>query len=181
MRTTAVIALTIVLAGCSGAGAGTGTPVATARCGAPAVPQVQFGSHLLGDSQPPVPYSSTPPTSGWHASGAISIGVGPLTEPQQVSVLESGAVVVTHGSLSVSERAALRDLASGDNGGRVAVAPYDRLPAKVVMLAGWEVLQRCNSVDPEAVAIFVGTYADDEPTVPRLDATPRQSGPEGVT
>lgn len=69
-------------------------------CGPVEEPPRQSGSHLLGDQQPPVAYSSTPPTSGWHASGAFDITVqppdDPLPEPQQVSVLEAGGVVVAY-------------------------------------------------------------------------------------
>lgn len=67
------------------------------------------GSHLLGDRQPPVPYSSTPPTSGWHASGLTPIAVHPLSEPQQVSVLEAGAVVVTYHELPDGELSTLTE------------------------------------------------------------------------
>ena len=60
---------------------------------------MQFGSHLIGDAEPPVPYSSTPPTSGWHASGGFQIVVQPTDQPLresvQVSIEEAGDVVVT--------------------------------------------------------------------------------------
>ena len=171
----AVVGLLVVglLAGCTTARQDAGTPTATARCEEPEVPQLQFGSHLLGDAEPPVPYSSSPPTSGWHAAGAIPIGVGELTEPQQVSVLESGAVVISHGALPAGDRAMLQDLAAGPYDGRVAVTPYDGLPEAEVVLAGWGVLQRCDGLDVDAVEAFVATYADEDPSVPGSDQTPR--------
>ena len=162
-----------LLAGCTAAEQDTGTPTATDRCAEPELPPLQYGSHLLGDTEPPVPYSSSPPTSGWHASGAIPIGVGELTEPQQVSVLESGAVVISHGALPTDDRATLAGLATGPYDGRVAVTPYEDLGPDEVVVAGWGVLQRCDSLDVEAIETFVATYADDEPFVPGSDDTPR--------
>lgn len=110
MRAVVVLLAAVILASC-GVGEDVAVPTATADCDAPEFPQVQFGSHLIGDAEPPVPYSSTPPSSGWHASGALDIGVYPatdaLSEPQQVSVLEAGAVVVTHDGLGEDDTAAL--------------------------------------------------------------------------
>lgn len=172
-----------LLAGCTTEQPNTGTPTATARCEDPELPQLQFGSHLLGDAEPPVPYSSSPPTSGWHASGAIPIGVGELSGPQQVSVLESGAVVISHGALPAGDRATLEELATGPYDGRVAVTPYDDLVEGEVVLAGWGVLQRCDGVDVDAIETFVATYAEEEPFVPGSDETPRtdRGGPGGTS
>ena len=54
------------------------------------------------------------PTSGWHTSGAFSIGIAPtddpLTEPEQVSVLEAGGAVITFGELPVDDVQQLADL-----------------------------------------------------------------------
>jgi hypothetical protein len=172
-----------LLGGCTTAGPDSSTPTATARCDEPELPPLQFGSHLLGDAEPPVPYSSSPPTSGWHASGAIPIGVGELTEPQQVSVLESGAVVISHGALPASDRATLAELATGTYEGRVAVTPYDDLTQDEVVLSGWGVMQRCASLDVDAIDTFIATYADEEPFVPGSDQTPRsdQAGRGGAS
>jgi len=170
------IALVALLAGCSTGEGDVGTPTATARCAEPELPPIQFGSHLLGDTEPPVPYSSSPPTSGWHSSGAIPIGVGELSGPQQVSVLESGAVVITHGRLAATESTDLAALANGRFDGRIAVTPYERLTDGEVVLAGWGVLQRCDGVDVGAVETFVAAYAAEAPTVPGLDDVPRTEG-----
>ena len=178
MRTTLGLRLTGLLvigllAGCTTGEPDTGTPTATARCDEPELPPLQYGSHLLGDAEPPVPYSSSPPTSGWHASGAIPIAVGALTDPQQVSVLESGAVVISHGPLPAGDRTTLEDLATGAYDGRIALTPYDDLQQDEVVLAGWGVLQRCDGLDVDAIETFVATYAEDEPFVPGSDETPR--------
>lgn len=60
-----------------------------------------------------MPDSSTPPTSGWHASGAFEVAVhglgDPLAEPRQVSVLEAGGAVVAYRDLPDRERAHLEE------------------------------------------------------------------------
>ncbi len=71
---------------------------------------------LIGDQGPPVPYSSSPPTSGWHASGAFSIAVhrpgDPLSEPMQVSVLGAGGVVVAYRDLLDEDRVVWRSMSA---------------------------------------------------------------------
>jgi hypothetical protein len=133
-------------------------------------PPIQGGEHLIGDQDPPVPYSSTPPTSGWHASGAFEIAVhgpdDPLPEPKQVSVLEAGAVVVTYHDLSGEEVVALETLAAERFPGRVSVTPYDKLEPGSVALTGWGVLQHCTGLDLDVVAGFIDEYADEQPATP---------------
>ena len=145
--------------------------MATDRCSAPEFPEVQAGLHLIGDRQPPVPYSSTPPTSGWHRSGVAGPGIAtqPLSEPVQVGLLEEGVVVITHGRLPDDQRAALAELAA-EFPAEVAVTPYAPLEPGAVVAAGWGVLQRCDGVDKEALETFVGFYAD--PGQPHRETTP---------
>ena len=131
---------------------------------------IQGGQHLIGEAPPPVPYSSTPPTSGWHASGAFQIAVEPpdepLSEPQQVSILEAGGVVVTYNGLTPDELTSLTELTQNKYTGRAAVTRYDKLEEGHVALAGWGVAQRCEALDLEIVDGFVGAYADEQPAVP---------------
>lgn len=145
-------------------------PGATDVCGPVETPALQGGSHLLGDRPPPVPYASTPPTSGWHASGAFTINVrGPseaLSEPQQVSVLESGGVVASYRDLPEGDRGALEETATMAYPGRVSVTPYDRLEEGEIAFTAWGALQRCDSLDLDALAAFVDTYADPDPATP---------------
>lgn len=110
-----------------------------------------------------MPYSSTPPTSGWHRSGVGGPGVATdvLSEPVQVGLLEEGLVVITHGEIDDAAHAALRDLAR-DHPSSVAVTPYGSLADGQVVAAGWGVLQRCDGVDTEALRRFVDFYADRE-------------------
>jgi hypothetical protein len=136
-----------------------------ASCGRVRRPPLQSGSHLIGDQPAPVPYSSRPPTSGWHASGHVTIGVrgssDALTEPQQVSVLEAGAVVVSHGQLSARDRRRLVRRVQRRHDGRVAVTPYAQLDEGQMAFTSWGVLQRCGGVDLAALDAFVDHFGPD--------------------
>ena len=133
-------------------------------------PPQQSGSHLLGDQKPPVPYSSHPPTSGWHASGHVDVDVrdgdDPLNEPAQVSVLEAGGVVVTYGTVPDAQVARLARRVRERHAGRVAMTPYRRLDDGEVAFTAWGVLQRCEGVDLTALDRFVRRFAADGPIEP---------------
>jgi hypothetical protein len=136
-------------------------------CGPLQFPPPQEGGHLIGDTAPPVPYSSVPPTSGWHASGTVDIAVRPpnrpLTDAEQVAVLEAGAVVVSYRGLPDTERAELEALVARHFPRRVAVTSYKRLEAGQVALTAWGVLQLCDGLDPAAVTAFVAQHAAESP------------------
>ncbi|MBW3602462.1 MAG: DUF3105 domain-containing protein [Actinobacteria bacterium] len=168
-RRAALGLVVVALTACtSSAQPGPRQPSPTAACGPVRRPPVQVFGHLVGDAEPPVPYSSTPPTSGWHASGVPSIAPRPpgrpLSEPEQVSVLEAGGVVVTHRGLAAAGRRALHRLAERRYPGRVAVTAYDELAPGRVVMAGWGALQRCDGVDLGAVAAFADAHADEHPS-----------------
>lgn len=157
---------------CGDGSAGAEAPVATASCAEVELPPVQFGSHLLGDAQPPTPYSSTPASSGWHQSGPPPLGVfdEPLPEPAIVSALEVGAVGILHDGLSSSELQSLTDHVEQQGyGSRTTITPYPDLPEGRLTLVAWGVVQRCTDVDGLALDRFVGAYAADEvlPEEPR--------------
>jgi hypothetical protein len=156
----------VVLAACNGGDLG--GAVASGQCEPVDILAVQGGEHLIGDQDPPVPYNSVPPTSGWHASGAFEIRVfdDPLPEPLQVSVLEVGGAVATYRDLAAEDQRALEELAAGELAGRLAVTPYDKLEPGEVALTAWGTLQRCNALDLQAVRAFVDTYAEESPEVP---------------
>ncbi len=140
---------------------------AVASCGSIRRPPLQSGSHLIGDQAPPVPYSSQPPTSGWHASGHVAVDVrgaaDALTGPQQVSVLEAGGVVVSHGTLPDREARRLARHIRRHHRGRVAVTPYAELGDGRVAFTSWGVLQRCDGVDLEALDAFVERFGPEGP------------------
>jgi hypothetical protein len=165
------MAVVLLAAACAGSDGGRdGRHTATEHCDDVEVIPIQGGDHLIGDQPPPVPYNSTPPTSGWHASGAFTLAVhgpdDPLPQPKQVSVLEAGGVVVTHHGLDDTDRRRLEAHVGERYRGRVAVTPYDRLDPGTVAFTGWGVLQRCDAVDLDALDAFVTTYADDQPATP---------------
>lgn len=168
LRRCAIALLAITVTGCGGAGAeGPPRPEGTAACADIEFPTLQGGLHLIGDREPPVPYSSTPPTSGWHTRGNAEIGVhGPgdtLTEPEQVGILELGGVVVTHGTLPESSRTELAAFVREHYQDRVALTAYDKLADGAVAFTAWGVLQRCSSPDLDALAAFADAYAEPEP------------------
>jgi hypothetical protein len=140
-------------------------PVAAA-CDPVENPPLQAGSHLIGDTEPPVPYSSTPPTSGWHSSGALDVAIhgedDPLTEPEQVSVLEAGGVVITYRDLDAADIDAIEGLVAEGYDGRVAVTPYAELQPGEVAVTAWGTLQRCSGLDLDVVGGFIDDHLGDE-------------------
>lgn len=157
----AAAAAAVVLAGCGSTGADQRAVAASTSCRAEVRPPLQASGHLIGDTPPPVPYSSTPPTSGWHASGGIpppGLYETQLPDPSIVAVLEQGGVVVAYaGSLDADGRAAAD--AAVTELGDVVVTPYalDDGGPPVVMLA-WGVLQRCDEIDVAAVRAFADAH-----------------------
>lgn len=145
----------------TGCGSAAGDPVADGRCEPAEAPEVQGGGHLLAGVAPPVPYSSDPATSGWHAGGggpAPGARTEPLDDPTQVSVLERGGVVLVHDPDLPAERAtALRALADEVDGDVVA-APHARSLSTPVALTAWGVLQRCTDLDAATLAGFVDAH-----------------------
>jgi hypothetical protein len=166
MRTLRPIGLTLaaaaLLVACGGPQPA-GSPSATDRCGDVEFPTLQFGSHLIGDTEPPVPYSSTPPTSGWHVSGAVpqgGVSDAPLSEPQQVSVLEAGGVVISHNGVPDADLAAVEALVEADFADRAVLTPYDRIDDGTIAITSWGAVQRCDGVDLDAVAAYVLAYGE---------------------
>jgi hypothetical protein len=151
----ALAACLLLLAGCTGGGGPT-----LAGCDPLEQPQLQEGSHLLGDQAPPVPYSSSPPTSGWHSSGRpLDPGtyVDEISGPQLVRVLEQGGIVLAHDpDLPPDVLDTLQRLPSEVDG--LVVTPWGDARAPVTLTA-WGVLQRCDTVTAGDVAAFRDAHA----------------------
>ena len=121
----------------------------------------QSGSHLIGSAQPPQPYNSVPPTSGWHTTGVeIAVHDVPLKESEQVSVLEVGGIVVSHGRLQPKDLARLHDRVERKHDGVVAVTPYRKLKPRVVAFTAWTISQECVGLDLKALDAFVREHAE---------------------
>lgn len=152
-----LVACLLALAGCASGG-----EPELAGCDPVERPQLQEGSHLLGEQAPPVPYSSSPPTSGWHASGRpLDPGtyLDEVSGPQQVRVLEQGGIVLAHDpDLPPATLDALQRLPSEVDG--LVVTPYADA-ATPVTLTAWGVLQRCETVGAADVAAFRDAHARD--------------------
>jgi hypothetical protein len=151
-----------LLAGAVGCSSTPSDPLVGADCDPVQRPQLQEGSHLIGDREPPVPYSSSPPTSGWH-SGGPPLDPGTYLEevsgPEQVRVIEQGGVVVAHDpALPADQLERLQRMPSEVEG--IVVTPYADAPAPVTLTA-WGVLQHCRDVAPEEVAAFRDAHASE--------------------
>ncbi len=157
MRRLVLLAVGALLAGCATAA---GDPLAGADCEPLERPQLQEGSHLLGDAPPPVPYSSSPPTSGWHSSGRpLDPGtyLDEVSGPEQVRVLEQGGIVVAYDPTLPEDRVeALQRLPEEVDG--IVVTPYAAATAPVSLTA-WGVLQLCEDVNAGEVAAFRDAHA----------------------
>lgn len=157
----ACLALVAAATACADAADPDAVAPATERCEPAQRVRLQGGSHLLGAAEPPVPYTTDPPTSGWHRSGigtAPGAYVDPLPLPEQVSVLERGGVVVAFDpSIDGAERGALLELA-GEVGGDLVVTPHTGPLPTPVSLTAWGVLQRCELVTADDVASFTAVH-----------------------
>jgi len=124
-----------------------------AACGPTTIDQLATDEgHLIANSSRPPTYQQNPPTSGPHIAGLVISGAQrrPLTGVEQVSTLETGAVVIQY--RHVADRRALEAL-TGDG---VTVAPQPVLPAAVVA-TGWQRTMRCDRVDIAALHQFIST------------------------
>lgn len=141
---------------------------ATAQCGEVEHVVDAGHHHLSGDGEAPVPYTTTPPTSGWHHRGrdriseALRVHEEPLAEELQVSVLAVDGVVVSHSGLDDDERSELERHVERFSQPVVAT-PYAELDDGQVALTAWAALQVCEGVDLGSVDAFVEEHAAEEP------------------
>lgn len=117
------------------------------------------GLHVLPGQDVPE-FTTDPPTSGAHYSLPPPSGVldEPVDRPMQVTLLESGAVLVQYRDLPAAEVAALEALAADD----VVVAPNPDLPEPVVATA-WLTRQACDGVDAGTLETFVADHRGQGP------------------
>lgn len=137
-------------------------PAASTHCAQGTLPRLQAGTHLVGDAEPPVPWSSTPATSGWHAAGQVTVTptAGTLDDAALVALLEAGAVVALHDDrLAEDDVDRLASLATTAHDGRLVVARYAGDLEAPLVLVGWGVLQDCTALDEPALTEFVLRHA----------------------
>jgi len=106
-------------------------------------------------------FLTDPPTSGPHVSGSLPTGVVDNTiDPAiQVSILESGSVLVQYGAgLTSDGLASVLALA----GPHVVVAPGTALPSTIVATA-WTWKLTCQSPDIAALSKFADRRRSDAP------------------
>ena len=116
-------------------------------------------NHVVAGGPEPS-YVVDPPSSGAHLPLELNERVlrGPLSRPEQVGLLELGAVLIQHRGLADGEAARLEELASVD----VYVAPNPDLADPVVATA-WVHTLRCSEVDAGALEDFVSQFASQGP------------------
>lgn len=160
----AVLCVAVLLPACDReppAASASEPPPATASCAAAEIVPIQGQGHLVGDQEPPVAYNSVPPTSGWHTSTDVPTGVAdePLSEPEQVAVLEQGGVVISHNGLEEADVEELERLVTERHPAEVALTSYDRLDPGAVALTAWGAVQLCEAVDIAAIEAFITAYS----------------------
>lgn len=153
----AAVAAALIVAGCA-------TRSTSIACAPVEHPELQGGSHLVAGTEPPVPYSSTPGTSGWHAAGRPPSGVfvdEGLSEPDIVAALEAGEVVVAYDAGAVEEQDVDRlERLADELAGRLTVTRFDDDMGAPVVLNAWATRQPCTGVDEEAIRQFVARFGD---------------------
>ena len=124
-------------------------------CGPVEHPGLQVATHLVGDAEPPSPYTSVPPTSGWHAPEAPRPGLhdAPLRDPEIVAALESGIVVLAV-EPDLLDSTVVSDLVAQFPDRLLAVGYTEEMPTPVALLT-WGALQRCPEVDRATATSFV--------------------------
>ncbi len=115
-------------------------------------------------NQPHPPYSSNPPTSGWHWANPQDWGIytTPQVQEQLVHNLEHGGIIVQYNGLSDADVQRLTNLVSRDNY-HMILAPYPGLTDAKVALTAWDHLQKCTGVDENAINAFINSYRDKGP------------------
>ncbi len=141
----AVLMVGLALTGC-----GDDDEPEAAACGPITVDPLDTNQGHLLPGAPTPSFRSDPPTSGPHVAGLIVQGEmdRPVTPLEQVSTLETGAVIIQYES--PDDRRDLAPLARPE----VVVAPAEDLPAPIVA-TGWVRSMRCDSVDVDALRRFI--------------------------
>lgn len=123
-------------------------------------------THLQAVTDPHVPYSTDPPTSGPHTQDvpAFKVYTEPLAKELQVHGLEDGGVVINYqpdlDKAVVDKLTALANLYINTPGKqRIIMSPYPGLSNPIV-LTTWGRMDRLDTLDETRIRAFVDAYVN---------------------
>jgi len=130
-------------------------------------PLLQPPTHIQpGESHPP--YSSVPPTSGWHYATTAPWGISqtPIAEEIQVHNLEHGGVIIQYNTRDRDLVQRLEELArkQADYPCYLIVAPYPNMGSAIALTA-WGVVLYLQQYDETAIQEFIDAYRKKGPEV----------------
>ena len=145
-----------------------GVPPGKAGCSEVEEPKVQPAEVFFGTEEGVThpPYSSTPPTSGWHYLEPIdeAIYYQPHDPEALVANLAEGDVVVYHTGLTDAARDELIGLFVLFESNFILAVPGDDLGLEdEIVLTAWGKLQRCERLSGEAIESFFYRYRGQGP------------------
>jgi hypothetical protein len=115
----------------------------------------------LGTETPP--YSTDPPTSGWHTPGIAAWGAyldDPPHDQELVHNMEDGGVILWYAAGSREENeehvAALQNVLGG-RWARTVIVPREGLEPTYALTA-WTRMQRFEEIDPEGMRAFIAAF-----------------------
>ncbi|MBI5029870.1 MAG: DUF3105 domain-containing protein [Chloroflexi bacterium] len=124
----------------------------------------QGATHIApGEAHPP--YSSNPPTSGWHWANPQEWGIytTPQVQEQLVHNLEHGGIIIQYNNLPAADVERLTTLVQHDRI-HMILAPYPDLPSgSNVAITAWTHLLLCNGVSEDAIKRFTTAFRDKGP------------------
>jgi hypothetical protein len=123
-------------------------------------------THLQAVTDPHVPYSTDPPTSGPHTQDvpAFKVYTEPLAKELQVHGLEDGGVVINYkpdlDKATVDKLTALANLYINTPGKqRIIMSPYPGL-SNAIVLTTWGRMDRMDTLDETRIRAFVDAYVN---------------------
>ena len=117
-----------------------------------------------GQSHPP--YSSKPPTSGWHYGDAVApwgVSSSPIPDEVQVHNLEHGGIVIQYDCPSgCPDMVTKLDAIVRSYPSKIVLAPYSGIDHRVALTA-WTKLAYLDNVDEPFIRRFIARYKDKGP------------------
>ncbi|HYC79421.1 MAG TPA: DUF3105 domain-containing protein [Candidatus Binatia bacterium] len=123
----------------------------------------QGAEHIAEGTTEHPPYSSNPPTSGWHWPSPAAWGVykSALPDERFVHNLEHGGIWISYKpSVDAETIAKLEDFAQRYR--KVIVAPREANDSNIA-LAAWEYLEKMDVYDENTILNFIEAYYDEGP------------------